>query len=817
MKKKIISVVLVLLMLSVVFPVSAQTTYPLVSVTGSLVNVRKGPSLSYKVLYQVSKGTLLEKLGSVRNSSGEVWFKVYDFYKNRVVYIASWLTEDSGVSIYGENADFFAKVSTDVLNARIGPGTSFNVIDVLSKGDEEHITRIIVRSDGQKWFRFKKNGKYYYVAGWYMEKVKQNPPQKENNNDNSNGSGNSGTQSASPIAKANYYVNIRTGPSLDYGKVGLVTKGDTVSITGIAKNKSGEVWIEVEYKGVSGWCYSPLFSINNLPSLDLSPIGGKGSVSDYVNLRSGPSTDYDILTVLPKGTDCNVVGVAKNAKGEIWYEVLAGKYGWIRSDLINLKTVKKAQISKVTWEIAPNGINVVIYGSNLSAPGISVLENPIRLDARFKNTVLEGEQNALLINIPPIVRVRFKGEGAITDVIVDLTERIPFKGYLKDGQFVLNLELPKKGQKKVKVADSLVYAQVVNYSNKEYISIPDLFDALSVKYSLTDSGISVDFFGRNIKVPVKDLFKKDGINYISFGNLVQYFNVLVSESGDTVYIDPVLLSYSSGGASESFEFSIPPKIRKTENGGKTEYVIYADAGSFADKLNFEQRKGDASPKIIVSGEDITLVANGLKIMVNREKEPQKGGILSGRIIVIDPGHGSYSGPYLDTGATGPTGVKEGVVVLEIAKLLKKLLEADGAKVILTHDTLDNPNNPTLAQRCAIANNSGGDLFISIHLNASVSREAHGTETYYWYPSSKKLAEVIQHALVSELGTTDRGVKRDYLYVCRNVTTMPAILTEVVFVSNPYEESLCKKQSFLEKVAKALRDGIVEYLTGKNGG
>jgi len=61
--------------------------------------------------------------------------------------------------------------------------------------------------------------------------------------------------------------------------------------------------------------------------------------------------------------------------------------------------------------------------------------------------------------------------------------------------------------------------------------------------------------------------------------------------------------------------------------------------------------------------------------------------------------------------------------------------------------------------------------------------------------------------VSNLGTLDRGTKKDYLYVCREVTTMPAILTEVAFISNQDEENLLKNSAFLDKVAMALFEGI----------
>ena len=113
----------------------------------------------------------------------------------------------------------------------------------------------------------------------------------------------------------------------------------------------------------------------------------------------------------------------------------------------------------------------------------------------------------------------------------------------------------------------------------------------------------------------------------------------------------------------------------------------------------------------------------------------------------------------------------------------------------------------------MADNSGGDLFISIHLNASVSRATQGTETYYWHSESYNFAKAIQDSLLKNLNTTSRGVKKGYLYVCRNVTTMPSILTEILFVSNVYEESLCKNSAFLDKVAEALKEGIDRYFGG----
>ncbi len=797
--KRILSVLIVTLIIFTAVPVRAAEGFPLISVTGAVVNVRNGPGLSYKIQYQVSRGTVLELLSKKYSSSNDLWFKVYDFNKNRVVYLASWLTNDLGVSISGQSVDFTAEITANVLNARIGPGTSFFVEDVLSAGDKVHITRIISRSDGQDWYRYNQNGKYFYIAGWYVKKVEVKST--DNNGD--------AVENINSVAKANYYINIRKGPSLDYSKTGLISKGDTVPVIGIAHNDSKEIWLEVHYKGIAGWCYSPLFAVNKLPQLDLSSMGEKGTITDYVNLRNGPSTNYGIEKVLPKNTQCIVTGVARNDKDETWYEIGVENSGWIRSDFINLKTTKKGTINNITWRISSTGIDVLVYGKDLVKPGISILENPIRLDLQFQNTILAKESDALSINVIPIVRVRYSQKELSSEVIVDLTNRVPFKASFENGTFVLKLELPKEGEKRVELSDSEIYAPIANVNNTEYIELKSILDCFNAKSVESDGKILVTLLDKNIVVSQKDTIKKNSILYISLSALMSDFNVSVVDTGKVIYIDPVLELFTKDKQGEKFVFSLPPKIKKEGS----LYVFFADSGKFKNKVDCTLRDDDTPPEIKVQATNGQILVSGRSVTIG--KTVTQKGVLSGRIIVIDPGHGSYSGPYLDTGATGPTGVKEGAVVLEIAKKLRTLLEADGAKVILTHETLDNPNNPTLAQRCAIANNSGGDLFMSIHLNASVSHEAHGTETYYWHSDSLKFANSIQHSLVTELGTTDRGVKRDYLYVCRNVTTMPAILAEVVFVSNPYEESLCKQQNFLDKVAKALRNGIVKYLT--NGG
>ncbi|MCK4778251.1 MAG: N-acetylmuramoyl-L-alanine amidase, partial [Actinomycetia bacterium] len=192
----------------------------------------------------------------------------------------------------------------------------------------------------------------------------------------------------------------------------------------------------------------------------------------------------------------------------------------------------------------------------------------------------------------------------------------------------------------------------------------------------------------------------------------------------------------------------------------------------------------------------------------------------GYVVCIDPGHG---GP--DSGARGPTGLKEKDVNLDIALLLEDILENNGYEVVLTRDIDTEVNNPPgdltgdgiithsdeLMARCNIANENGADIFVSIHNNASLNTSATGTETYY-HPESifgRVLAQCVQEELVSALSLFNRGVKTANFYVL-NYTDMPAILVESAFISNPEEEELLRQDEFKEEIALGIFNGIKKF-------
>lgn len=219
-------------------------------------------------------------------------------------------------------------------------------------------------------------------------------------------------------------------------------------------------------------------------------------------------------------------------------------------------------------------------------------------------------------------------------------------------------------------------------------------------------------------------------------------------------------------------------------------------------------------------------------------------------IVIDPGHGGRKSP----GAIGPDGTLEKSIALDVSRRLGRMLEEKlGVKVIYTRE---KDMFVPLWQRPKIANEAGGKLFISIHCNSSESSRPYGTETYILAPKStaqsieiaarenkvieleddqerydkifspeqyilstmaqsvymkesEDLASAVEAKFQNRLGAKSRGVKQASFIVLIG-PAMPAILTEIGFISNWNELSNLKKDSYRQEVAYSLYLAIKDF-------
>ena len=178
--------------------------------------------------------------------------------------------------------------------------------------------------------------------------------------------------------------------------------------------------------------------------------------------------------------------------------------------------------------------------------------------------------------------------------------------------------------------------------------------------------------------------------------------------------------------------------------------------------------------------------------------------LRGRLVAVDPGHPP-------AGATGPTGLREAEANLAIAQALKPLLEADGARVLLTR-AADVPLD--LWPRVDLAERADADILVSIHNNAlpdGVNPFINsGSSVYYNQPRSIPLARAVQDALVRRFGVRDLGIGRGDLALVRP-TWMPSVLTEGLFMILPEQEAALRSPEGRQRYAEAVREGLRRFL------
>ncbi len=217
-----------------------------------------------------------------------------------------------------------------------------------------------------------------------------------------------------------------------------------------------------------------------------------------------------------------------------------------------------------------------------------------------------------------------------------------------------------------------------------------------------------------------------------------------------------------------------------------------------------------------------------------------------KTIVIDAGHGGK-----DPGAVGYRGTKEKDIVLDVAKRLEEKLSKNmNVKIVMTRE---EDIFLRLSERTKIANESNGNLFISIHTNAAEDRRASGFETFLIGPNkneaavrvaarenavlelegitgkklsnedliqatiaqsafasqSEQFASMVQKEIKKRVQSKDRGVKQAGFYVLMGAS-MPNVLVELGFISNPSEEKKLRSPQYRDQLASAIYRAVEQY-------
>ncbi len=187
-----------------------------------------------------------------------------------------------------------------------------------------------------------------------------------------------------------------------------------------------------------------------------------------------------------------------------------------------------------------------------------------------------------------------------------------------------------------------------------------------------------------------------------------------------------------------------------------------------------------------------------------------------RVIVIDPGHGGF-----DPGKVGTKDVHEKELNLKIALKLRDYLEQSGATVVMTRvedkdldgDDTKKRKKEDMIKRAEKANNSQGDILVSIHQNAFPQPQVKGAQVFYHSQSDdgKLLAENIQSSIKKYADPDNKRLaKQNQDYYLLRVTDIPAVIVECGFLTNPEEEAKLNTDQYQEEMAWAIYIGIVEY-------
>lgn len=210
---------------------------------------------------------------------------------------------------------------------------------------------------------------------------------------------------------------------------------------------------------------------------------------------------------------------------------------------------------------------------------------------------------------------------------------------------------------------------------------------------------------------------------------------------------------------------------------------------------------------------------GTKMDMAQETQETTATPVSGKVIVVDAGHG-----VPDEGAESSRGTTEAETNLKIALKLQNILEQSGSTVILTRsdenaiydldkNTLKEKKISDIRNRVKIGNNSSADIFVSIHLNKIPQQQYWGWQCFYNTGNEKSmsLAKKIQSNLNDSIQKENKRVamKLDTVYIMKHVE-IPISVVECGFLSNPEEEQQLLNDEYQDRLAWGIFNGIIDY-------
>ncbi|MDD4236946.1 MAG: N-acetylmuramoyl-L-alanine amidase [Desulfotomaculaceae bacterium] len=551
-------------------------------------------------------------------------------------------------------------------------------------------------------------------------------------------------------------VNVRNGPGTNYGVIAQANLGDQLTVLGQSTD-----WYNVGLNsGGQGWVAGWLVNIQQ-PQAAAASAGQVALLNgNGINVRGGPGTSYGIITQGGSGDRFPVL----ESSGD-WVKVqLSSGTGWVAGWLVSLETAQPVVSQPEAVNPAPAAVSGGAKVAVVNGSIVNVRSGPGTSNA-VVGSVVQGNSLPVLSQSGDWCQVSLPsgGNGWVAGWLVALNDVAPVPAAPTPVEQTGNPGVSRGGDR------------------------PDNND------NNDDSDDSDDSeSGKVLSMNVQKTASDQTAFAVKTDTPVSYNSFYLS--------NPNRLVVDIEGVS-------PGALPETKNvSSKT--VSKVRAGHYqknpdVTRLVFELKSGVMC--------EVSLSSNKKTLNIDTYI-PNLDGAYKNRIIVLDPGHGGS-----DPGAIGPNGTQEKTVTLDIAKRVSKLLEAQGAKVIMTR-SMDK--DVSLSAITDIANKNKADILVSIHINANTNPSIGGTTSYIYdgtetprLQESNKLACSIQNEMIKSLGLRDIGVKEANFAVVRT-SNMPAVLLELAFISNSSEEKLLKTDSFKNKAAEAIVKGIGTYFAQK---
>lgn len=455
--------------------------------TTDYLNLRKGPGLSYGVLFTITKGATV----TVLDDSNPDWVKVKTGSGAQ-----GWCSREylQFTSNSGSTETLTAK-TTDYLNLRKGAGTSYGVIQTLPKG----ATVTVLDNTNKNWAKVKTTDG---VQGWCSKEYLTF----------SGSSG--GTTTETITAKTTDYLNLRKGAGMSYDVILTITKGATVTVL----DNSNKSWAKVKTSsGVQGWCSKEYLEFSSdsdptptpkptptpTPMPTVAPVT-TATTTDYLNLRTGPGTSYSVIVTMAKGDKVTIL----DNSNKNWAKVKTrdGRQGWCSKEYLKYSGSSGETTETITAKTTDYlnlrkgaGMSYDVILTITKGATVTVLDNSNADWAKVKTS--SGVQGWCSKEY-----LQFSDEGSSTPTPKPTSTPTPSKQYVRTTTAVNFRTGPGTNYSIIRTLATGTVLTVVDKSNSGWMQVMDssgIKGYVSTEYlqSVSGSGISINLSHTSVTIP----------------------------------------------------------------------------------------------------------------------------------------------------------------------------------------------------------------------------------------------------------------------------------------------------------------------------